>query len=211
MKTVQKSIFLLLISFSCFSQKNEREKLNLVFFDKCTNNFIKPEIEIDTIAGLKNGRLLTYYIKRGDWISQAFSSTMLNRESIDTITIPKILFSFGNELHSKRWNYLICEKICEGIETDFYENGNKRIEGNFKNGKPVELKEFKENGELFSQSFYENFTLNFKRINYFNKNEEIYEYDIYENKKRKTIIRTFDKDGVLISKEIQKKYIEKRN
>jgi hypothetical protein len=211
MKSVQKTIFLLFISFSCLSQNNEKQKLNLKFFDKCTNSFINPEFEIDTIPGLKNGKFITCYINRGEWISQFQTATIINEKSNDTITIPKLLFSFGNELHSKRWNYLNCEKVCDGMETDFYENGNKRIEGNFKNGKPVELKEFKENGKLFSQSFYENLTLNFKRINYFNENEEIYHYELYENKKRKTIIRTFDKDGILISKEIEKKYIEKRN
>lgn len=209
MKSVQKSIFLLFISFSCFSQNNGKEKLNLIFFDKCTNNIIQPEIEIDSITGLKNGKSITYYLKRGNWISQGFTSSITNRKYKDTIVIPKILFSFGDELHSKRWSYLNCEKVCNGKETDFYENGNKRIEGKFKNGKPIELKEYRENGKLFSHSFYENLTLNFSRVNYFDKNGEIIEYNIYQNKKRKTIIKTFDKNGNLIKKETEKKYIEK--
>ena len=206
---MKKIIFLFLISFSCFSQKNEEGKLNFKFKDKCSNAFVNPEIEIDSIPGLHNGISITYYIKRGDWISQGFHSTIIKKNSIDTIIIPKILFSFGNELHSKRWKYLNCEKPCNGIETDFYENGKKRIVGNFKNGKPIEIKEYRQNGTLAIQTFYENLTLKFNRINYFDHKERMVEYDIYKNKKEKTIVKTFDKDGKLIRKETEKNHIEK--
>tara|TARA_B110000091_G_scaffold206291_1_gene242906 strand:- start:1749 stop:2471 length:723 start_codon:yes stop_codon:yes gene_type:complete len=208
MKIVIKSIFLLILNFSCFSQNSGKEKLNLVFYDKCTNSFIKPHIEIDTIPGLKNGKSISYYINRGNWVSQSFSSTIINKK-IDTILIPKILFSIGNKLHSKRWSYLNCLKVCNGIESDYYVNGNKRLEGKFKNGKPIELKEFRENGKLFSQSFYENLTLNFKRINYFDSNGKLSEYEIYKNRKKKTIIKTFNKNNKLVSQKTEKYHIEK--
>jgi hypothetical protein len=207
-KIVIKSIFLLILNFSCFSQNSRKEKLNLVFYDKCTNSFIKPQIEIDTIPGLKNAKSISYYINRGNWVSQSFSSTIINRK-IDTILIPKILFSIGNELHSKRWSYLNCLKVCNGIESDYYVNGNKRLEGEFKNGKPIELKKFRENGKLFSQIFYENLTLNFKRINYFDSNGKLTEYEIYKNRKRKTIIKTFNKNHKLVSQKTEKHHIEK--
>ena len=205
MKTVLKSIFLLFISFSCFSQNSGKENLNLVFYNDCSGKIIKPEFEIDSFPEL-NYKTITVYLKDGDLIGQ-YSTTL--KTINDTIRIPKILFSFGSELHSKRWNYLNCNKVCDGTETDFYSNGNKRLEGIFKNGKPIEIKDFRQNGKLLTQTFYENLTLNYKRVNYFNENGEFTEYEIYKNKKKKTIINTFDKNGNLINKETEKKYIEK--
>ena len=209
MNLLKKTIFLFLISFSCFSQKDKKGKLDFKFLDKCTNKIVKAEFEIDSIPGLKNGVSITYYTKRGNWISQGFYSTIINENSIDTIIIPKILFLFGNELHSKRWKYLNCEKPCNGIETDFYENGKKRIVGNFENGKPVEIKEYRENGTLVIQSFYENLTLKYNRINYYDHKERLVEYEIYENKRKKTIVKTFNKEGKLIRKETERHNIEK--
>ncbi|WP_225037278.1 toxin-antitoxin system YwqK family antitoxin [Winogradskyella sp. SM1960] len=206
MKTVLKSIFLLIISFSCFSQNSGKEKLNLTFINECSNQKITPEFDIDSNQDFLNYRLITVYLKRKEWISQ-FSTTLKTNK--DTIAVPKILFSSGNELHSKRWTYLNCDKVCDGIETDFYSNGNKRLEGNFKNGKPIEIKDFRPNGKLLTQTYYENLTLNYERVNYFNENGELTEYEIYKNKKRKTIIRTFDKNDNLINKETEKKYIER--
>ncbi|MCL7754447.1 hypothetical protein [Polaribacter sp. Z022] len=209
MNLLKKIIFLFLINFSCFSQKDKNGKLDFKFLDKCTNKFVEAEFETDSIPGLKNGVSVTYYTKRGNWISQGFYSTIINENSIDTIIIPKILFSFGNELHSKRWKYLNCEKPCNGIETDFYENGKKRIVGNFENGKPLEIKEYRENGTLVIQTFYENLTLKYNRINYYDHKERLVEYEIYENKRKKTIVKTFSKDGKLIRKETEKHNIEK--
>ncbi|MFT5146879.1 MAG: hypothetical protein ACI9H1_001605 [Polaribacter sp.] len=210
MKLLKKIIFLFLISFSSFSQNPEKGKLEFKFLDKCTNKFVQAEFEIDTIPGLENSISLTYYTKRGDWISQGFYFNIIKENSIDTIIIPKILFSFGNELHSKQWKYLNCEKPCNGIETDFYENGRKRIVGNFKNGKPIEIKEYRENGTLVIQSFYGNFTLKYNRINYYDHKERLVEYEIYKNKRKRTLIKTFDKNGNLIREEVEK-YIIKKN
>ena len=209
MKLLKKIIFLFLISFSWFSQNAEKGKLEFKFLDKCTNKFVEPEFEIDTIPGLKNSISITYYTKRGDWISQGFYSNIIKENSIDTIIIPKILFSFGNELHSKRWKYLNCEEPSNGIETDFYENGKKRIVGKFKNGKPIEIKEYRENGTLVIQSFYENLTLKYNRINYYDHKERLVEYEIYKNKSKRTLIKTFDKNGNLIREEVEKYIIEK--
>ena len=209
MKLLKKIIFLFLINFSCFSQNNEKGKLDFKFLDKCTNKFVKAEFETDTIPGLKNSILVTYYTKRGDLISQGFYSNIIKENSIDTIIIPKILFSFGDELHSKRWKYLNCEKPCNGIEADFYENGKKRVVGNFKNGKPIEIKEYRENGTLIIQSFYENLTLKYERINYYDHKERLVEYEVYKNRRKRTLIKTFDKNGTFIRKKVEKYSIEK--
>lgn len=205
MKTVLKSIFLLIISFSCFGQNSGNENLNLVFYDVCSDNIIDPEFEVFSMSKLNND-YITVYKEIDDWVLQYTTSIKTKN---DTIRIPKILFAGGNELHSKRWTYLNCEKVCDGKETDFYENGNKRTEGTYKNGKPIEIKEYRKNGTLRAQYFYENLTLNYNRIDYCDENGDLEEYQIYENKKKKTIIKTFDKNGQLTEKEIEKKYIER--
>jgi len=206
MKKVLKLTFLISISFSCFSQNSRNENLNLVFYDVCSDKIIEPEFEIFSMSEL-NYDYITVYKEIDNWVLQ-YSTSIKTKN--DTISIPKILFASGNELHSKSWTYLNCEKVCDGIETDFYSNGNKRLEGNFKNGKPIEIKAFRSNGKLLTQTYYENLTLNYERINYFNENGELTEYQIYKNKKGKTIIRTFDKNDNLINKETEKKYIERK-
>jgi hypothetical protein len=205
MKSVLKLTFSLIFSYPSFSQNGGKEKLNLVFYDNCSSKIIKPEFEIESLPEI-NYKAITIFINRGNLIGEY--SIILEKKK-DTIRIPKILFSFGNELHSKRWNYMKCEKVCDGTETDFYSNGNKRFEGIFKNGKPIEIINYRQNGELLTQTFYENLTLNYKRVNYFNENGELTDYEIYKNKKRKTIIKTFDKKGKLINRKIEKKHIEK--
>ncbi|PZX37816.1 hypothetical protein LX97_02911 [Nonlabens dokdonensis] len=204
MKTVLKLIFLLIINFSCFSQNSAKEKLNLVFYDACSNQIIEPEFEIFSMSKL-NYDHITVYKEIDDWIVQYTTSIKTKN---DTVRIPKILFAGGNELHSKRWTYLNCEKVCDGKETDFYVNGNKRTEGTYKNGKPIEIKEYRKNGTLRAQYFYENLTLNYNRVNYYDENSDLEEYQIYENKKKKTIIKTFDKSGKLTNRKTEKHYIE---
>ena len=205
MKSVQTSIFLLIISFSCFSQNSGKENLNLVFYDNCSHKIIEPEFEILYLTHT-NYNLITIFKEIDDWTLQ-YSTTLKTKN--DTIRIPKILFACGNELHSKRWTYLNCEKVCDGKETDFYENGNKRTDGTYSNGKPIEIKEYRKNGTLRAQYFYENLTLNYERVDYYDENEDLEEYQTYENKKRKTIIKTFDKNGKLTDKETEKIYIER--
>lgn len=205
MKSVLKSIFLLIFSLSCFSQNSGKEKLNLVFYDDCSNQIIEPEFEILYVSDL-NYDLITVYKEVDDWVLQ-YSTTLKTKN--DTIRIPKILFAGGNELHSKRWTYLNCEKVCNGKETDYYHNGNKRTSGTYENGKPIEIKEYRESGTLRAQYFYENLTLNYERVDYYDENENLEEYEIYKNKRRKTIIKTFDKNGKLTNRETEKHYIER--
>lgn len=206
MKKLLNSIFLLIFSLSSFSQNSESEKLNLVFYSECSGKIITPEFDIDIVPESKNVKILTYYIERDDWISQ--NTITIDLRKTDTIKIPKILFGVGNELHSQRWTYLNCNKICEGKETDYYFNGNKRLEGIFENGKPSEIRFFRENGTLESQEIYKLGTLNKTRVNYFDEKGILTEYEIHKNRKKKTIIQTFDKNHKQINKEVRHYYIE---
>ena len=114
------------------------------------------------------------------------------------------MLSTGNELHTKRWGYLNCNKLCNGIETDLYSNGNKRLEGNFINGKPKEIKFFRENGIIEKQEIYKLGSFNHKQLNYYDITGKLVGYETFKNEKRKSIIRRFDENGKLLDKKILK-------
>ena len=203
MKTVLKSIFLLTISFSCFSQNSGKENLNLAFINQCTNKKISPEFEIlmSELSSELNYEYITVYKEIDDWVAQY---TTVVKTKIDTIYIPKILFAGGNELHSQRWTYLNCEKVCNGIETDFYSNGNKRLEGKFVNGKPAYIKYFRKNGILESEKLYITGEFEAYRENDFDESGNLLEYRTREKFSKRIVIKTFDKEDNLLNKEIQK-------
>ena len=47
------------------------------------------------------------------------------------------------------YGYCCCGEKCEGLKVDYYSNGKKRIEGKFKDGKPIgELKFYYPSGNL---------------------------------------------------------------
>ena len=201
MKTVLISILLLSVSLSSFSQNSNKKNLNLVFYNECSDKIVTPEYDVASIPESENIKIITYHIERGEWICQNTVTVDLRKN--DTIRIPRILFGAGKELHSKRWSYLNCDKICQGTESDFYPNGNKRLEGNFKDGKPSEIKFYEKNGILESQKIYEAGTLNIGRVNYFDEKGKLMGYELHKNKKRKTIICTFDKNRKRIKKDIR--------
>ena len=207
-------IFILIFTTNIFSQV----EFEIYFFDECKNEIKKIEFELidskfnlvelkkNTIDSIGIYTLATKLnVKNGDYGASIFETLNIKElgKYSDTINVPKIRFVTSNVLHSSKWNYFKCSKLCSGIETDFYANGNKRLEGKFKNGKPSEIKEYNKNGKLVTQTFYENYTLKYKRVNYFNENSELVEFEIYKNKRRKTIIKIFDKNGKLIDKEIE--------
>lgn len=208
------SIFILIFITNTYSQV----EFDIYFFDECKKEIKKIEFElIDTnfkLVELKENTIdsIGIYnlaskldIKNGDYGASIFETLNIKElgKYSDTIYVPKIRFVTSNALHSTDWNYYNCSKLCNGIETAFYPNGNKRLEGKFKNGKPIEIKEFNRNGKLITQTFYENYSMKYERVNYFNENGELIEYEIYKNKKRKTIVKTFDKNEKLIEREIE--------
>ncbi|WP_298879684.1 hypothetical protein [uncultured Polaribacter sp.] len=206
--------FILIFTINIQSQV----ELDIYFFDECENELKKVEFELidsnfnlvefkkNTIDSIGVYTLATKLdIKNGDYGVNVFKILKIEKfgKYTDTINVPKIRFVTSNVLHSTYWSYYKCSKICNGKEVDYFSNGNIRLQGNFKNGKPNEIKEYNEKGELLTQTYYKNYNLKFNRINYFNKNGKLREYEIYKYKKRKTIIKTFNKKGKLINKEIE--------
>ncbi len=187
---------------SVYSQNNDFDKLIISFIDECSGSIIKPEYELMLTPVDKTKRILNYNIERGDWISQNTITIDITNLK-DTVQIPKILFSTGSELHSNRWTYLNCDEVCSGKEIDYYKNGNKRLEGNFENGKPIDITIYYPKGNIETRTFFEKGTLKYTRIDYYDETGELLEYELYTNKRKKTIIKTYDKYGEFIDEQTE--------
>ena len=216
---------LAILIFGITIQIHSQIQVKLFFYNECENKIEKLEYDLFDLKTEKE-----YYSKNsianvdsvGTFIMSAalinedfvksFSKTIEikeNKKYIDTLSIPRILFTTKTALHSDYWNYFNCNKLCNGKEIDFYPNGNKRLEGIFKNGKPLNIIYFRENGTKESGEFYNYGENSVKRLEYYNENGELNEYEIHKSKKRKTIIRTFDKNDKLIDKKKERHFIER--
>ena len=204
MKQVITALLLVLLNISCFSQKGKQTDRDLVFMDTCSGDRINPEFKIETYS--ETYQMITAYINRGDLIARY---TVLLDPINDTINIPKILFAYKSQTDDSNWNTMNCDQICNGTETEFHPNGNKSTEGVFVNGKPREIKTFRENGSMISHAFYNTMSLDFSRINYYSDEDELIKYQTYENNEMESIIKVFDKNGTLINTSVEKKNPEK--
>jgi hypothetical protein len=129
----------------------------------------------------------------------------------DTLSIPMIKFTSDGVLHSKYWNYFKCEKLCNGLELDFYSNGKKRLEGEFRNGKPNYIIEYRSDGTKEIEFWYVPGTVTYNRVNWFDESGKLDEYDEYKNRKRKVVKTTFTSQGKKVGREvIQINWVEKK-
>ena len=123
---------------------------------------------------------------------------------VDTLLIPKIKFTTGAELHTKFWSYFNCDKPCNGRETDFYENGHKRFEGDFVDGKPKWIIEYRTDGTKKEESWYTPGNYFPNKLSEYNDKGLLTSYEIKEFKKRKTITLTYDSNDKLLLRQVQK-------
>lgn len=67
-----------------------------------------------------------------------------------------VILNYDKNAHNPSWSgWMCCGKKCEGYKVDYYNNGNKRMEGKFKKGKPVgDLKFYNAIGKLKYIEYY---------------------------------------------------------
>lgn len=220
MKIIIATFLILTSSVRVFSQT----EVKLMFYDACEDSLVTLEYEAwnlenpDITMSSSNSQLIidqpgTYLISssinRGDLVS-LFSFT-IPIEGVflsDTLEIPSLTFSVSGGLHDRIWIYQKCNKICEGTESSYYRNGNKQIEGVFEKGKPNELTTYRLDGTIELKEFF-NPTIDRTRINYYNEQGKLYEYEIHKNSKNKTTISIFNSADELLTKRTEKHIIEK--
>ncbi len=189
--------------------------VDLYFNSDCDNSINRLEFDLlnlnDTTDNIQSKNGIAIVPTKGkylltsqhDWADDRiglFSQVIIVTDPIkqtDTLNIPKIKFTWDGVLHGTGyWNYFKCGKLCKGIEIDFYPNGQKRTEGEFKEGKPVHMVEYRQNGTRDSEFWYVVGTQFYKRANYFDESGILKEYEIYKKKsKRKTVVTTFTASG----------------
>lgn len=200
--------------------------IELYFKNDCDNSIVRLEFELIDLNNIlddyesKHGiatlqdtgaYLLTSHYEWGDKVGSFSQAIQVNSFDglVDTINIPKIKFTTERALHSKYWNYFNCNNLCDGIERDFHRNGQKRLEGEFKKGKPSYLIEYRNDGTKETESWYVSGTTLYKRIEYFDKTGTLLAYDKYRNRKRKTIVTSYNAQGREVRQETIVNGIEK--
>jgi len=129
-----------------------------------------------------------------------------SKKQVDTINIPRIKSTWDGVLHAKTpyWNYFNCEKLCDGHETDFYPNGQKRLEGEFIKGKPNHIIEYRKDGKRKFECWYIPGTSSQTRVNWYDNNGKLDEYDKYDKRKHRTIKTTYTAQGKKVTREVIK-------
>lgn len=91
-----------------------------------------------------------HYVLHSDEIKEYYFNSFGYRS--DTINLFSILECYSMHDFS---GYCCCGEKCEGRGVDYYHNGQKRIEGRFRNGKPIgKVKYYTQDGVLKSIRFY---------------------------------------------------------
>lgn len=137
-------ISLLLVSNLIISQ----EKYSLYINDlcdgddshiNCTLDGVDGKADFDTIKKsffIVNGKYnLTVMLERGKYFS-IYSQIINISSKSDTINFGKIHMcsEFDNITNG---GFCYCDELCNGYCIDYYPDGNKRIEGEFKKGIPI--------------------------------------------------------------------------
>ena len=149
-------------------------EINYWFYDNCADSIMKLEYELVDINGIsyepskntktvivpKNGvYVLTVSKWRKEYKAILFDIRIFENENqyTDTIEFPRICLSDDGILNPMFSGYTKCDRICNGFETDYHKNGNKRLEGYFENAWPKgKLKYYSKTGELEKEELYKN-------------------------------------------------------
>ncbi|MGE0773083.1 MAG: toxin-antitoxin system YwqK family antitoxin [Cyclobacteriaceae bacterium] len=151
----------LIICFSAFGQIN----FNLYGYDPCS----KEVRRIDFFGLKKDGiafntqdttgvlilkdtgtYVLSYVIGKIDSteLGKKFDVKSIENFS-DTLRLIRVSSCLEPTSHPNFIGYCCCDQKCEGTQIDYYENGNKRVEGFFKEGIPIgKLKFYYPDGKL---------------------------------------------------------------
>lgn len=124
-----------------------------------------------------------------------------SQKVVHTLIIPKILFEIDNNTETNYSKYFKCDKICNGYEVDYFENGNKRLEGNFVNGDAIWETEFERDGSFIK--YYYNKSNQYTKWEYFDQNGSLIKYFVNNYKKKNFIQKTYSAKGKLINRKVK--------
>ncbi|WP_417888049.1 hypothetical protein [Zunongwangia sp.] len=158
-----KLLFIIIFSIKSFGQEikynlmikspcSEKVEYSLLYhLEKSGKKYFKISDSIGTMILPEIGEYLV--IAEFDGISQI--TNLKKGGNIDTLYTKKIQVCYEPVSHPSFSGYCCCEEICEGLKSDYYNDGTLRMEGNFKNGQPVgKLKLYHSNGIISEIRIY---------------------------------------------------------
>jgi hypothetical protein len=116
-------------------------------------------IDKDAIVSIEKGIYSIFVsVVEGDFIKEYGFMKSFEADSTYSIQLelPRIMRKRTQELHYPTdLGFYNCDKVCDGLQQDFYANGKMRMEGEFKNGIPVkEIKKYNQSGDLVEIMLY---------------------------------------------------------
>ena len=190
---------ILILLFSTISGFSQEIKFNLFLKDSCSNEIERSDyyhLEKDgteynisdfdgTIILLTKGEYKLVATEIGEVrkivIDKLINSDTLVKPRIEEyIKKTNVSYKKGTSREQLKklgiipnYKFMNCEKVCDGIETDYYSNGKVRLKAEFKNGLVIgELKRYYQNGKIKEVSVYDNDGILIKTT-LFNENGEI--------------------------------------
>ncbi len=159
MKSILIFLFVCLIGFN--PSDAQTIKFELYLFDQCTDTVGRVGfftlMKGDSTYYPKNNSGIVYLPETGNYrLSTIYSDDLIDYHFtsldsvVDTVNSAKVQLCLEPPTsHPDFIGYCCCEAKCEGEQVEYYSNGNKRIEGCFKEGIPQgKLKIYYPSGEL---------------------------------------------------------------
>lgn len=203
--------------FLSIQNLNAQTEVQLVFWDSCEGKIFKTEYEVNSLNNpnefysskdskviLPNGQYLVSFGKLDGNLIKSSSHGLEIEDSkkiTDTLVLPKIVFTAESTQHSTYWNYYNCQKLCDGYQADFYPNRNLRLDGIFKNGKPSEITEYREDGSKETKYYYKIGFMDYFRLERFDKNGKLEEYESHKIIKGKPKVKVYNAQGKFLRNE----------
>jgi hypothetical protein len=149
------TLFLFHGAFTLHGQDTIR--LNVTTFNPCDSTF-DNELLVHLVKGNKKfyiaDSLGTFHLpETGVYALKAFDNnlyrmadsvkllTIFFGQNYDTLTRTTIMKGVAIVCvippQEPGWGYVCCDKLCQGYNVDYFDNGKKKIEGYFKDGLPI--------------------------------------------------------------------------
>ena len=213
-----KNIVIIFFLFLSLSNIKAQTSVELYFYDACKDSVLSLEYELynyKTSPGelMSERSIVTvkdsgeYYVSsaivRAGWY--ALFDILIGVSNIpisDTLEIPNLTLATTRALHSSEFTYLNCSKNANGHEEDYRKDGTLRMTGDFLEGKPFLISKFNNSGVLIEKQFYSENGIIYNRVEYYHDNGELWFYEVYRTRKKRTIILTYDEMGKLEDREV---------
>jgi hypothetical protein len=170
---MQKIIYWLLLQIIFLTSQGQGSQFRCYLKSTCNSDI--TELKEYTLhkqgfffSSLNSGSTATlpdtgYYVLKSSMIATEGDSLVIyigagiNIDTVKKRDLIDVVFIDSKPLKSmsQGGGWLCCDKPCEGYKVDYYNNGQKLIEGKFKKGKPIrDLKFYNENGKLKYIEYY---------------------------------------------------------